>query len=144
MTMVVSLRENPGLPPVPRYAFCASRERGRRARLAAGLVGSLALFPLVAVQGVLTRRRMPSLSPAQPPHRGFIRGAGPVLRILAVGDSSISGIGVAHGDETVCATTARSLARLTGRPVAWRAIGLSGETAKMAVEEVVPFLAAEP
>jgi len=87
---------------------------------------------------------MPSLPPAQPPHRGFIAGTGPLLRILAVGDSSISGVGVAHGDETVCATTARSLARLTGRCVAWRAVGFSGATTKMAMDEVMPFLAPEP
>ena len=141
MSMVVSLREDPGLQPVPGYAFSASRKRGRHARLAAGLLGSLALFPLVAVQGVLTRRRMPCLPPAQPPHRGFIVGAGPLLRILAIGDSSVSGIGVARCDETVCATTARALARLTGRPVAWRSAGLSGATAKMAMDELVPFLA---
>jgi len=112
--------------------------------LAAGLLGSLALFPLVAVQGVLTRRRMPCLPPAQPPHRGFIAGAGPLLRIFAIDDSSVSGIGVARGDETVCATTARALARLTRRPVAWRSTGLSGATAKMAMDELVPFLTAEP
>jgi lysophospholipase L1-like esterase len=144
MSMAVSLGEGPGLQPVTGHAFSASRSGRRRARLAAGLLGSLALIPLVAVQGVLTRRRMPSLPPAQPPYRGFIPGAGPLLRILAVGDSSISGVGVARGDETVCATTARSLARLTGRPVAWRSVGFSGATVKMGLDEVVPFLAAEP
>ena len=144
MSMVVSLGEEYGLRTVPGCAFSTSRKRGRRARLAAGLLGSLALFPLAAVQGVLTRRRMPCLPPAQPPHRGFIVGAGPLLRILAIGDSSVSGIGVTRCDETVCATTARVLTRLTGRPVAWRSAGLSGATAKMAMDELVPFLTAEP
>ena len=67
-----------------------------------------------------------------------------MLRIFAIDDSSVSGIGVARGDETVCATTARALARLTRRPVAWRSTGLSGATAKMAMDELVPFLTAEP
>src|SRR5436305_14369082 len=107
MSIVVSLREDPGLQPVPGYAFSASRKRRRRARLAAGLLGSLALFPLVAVQGVLTRRRMPCLPPAQPPHRGFIAGAGPLLGIFAIDASSVSGLGVSRRDETVCAATAR-------------------------------------
>jgi lysophospholipase L1-like esterase len=144
MSMAVSLRDGPGLQPVTSHTFSPSRNGRRRAKLAAGLLGSLALFPLVAVQGVLTRWRMPSLPLAQPPYRGFIPGAGPLLRILAVGDSSISGVGVTYGDETVCAATARSLARLTGRPVAWRAVGFSGATVKMAMDEVVPLLAAEP
>jgi len=63
MSMVVSLSEEYGLRTVPGCAFSTSRKRGRRARLAAGLLGSLALFPLVAVQGVLTRCRMPCLPP---------------------------------------------------------------------------------
>ena len=57
MSMVVSLGEDPGLQPVPGYAFSTSRKRGRRATLAAGLLGSLALFPLAAVQGVRRRSR---------------------------------------------------------------------------------------
>jgi len=78
MSMVVSLDEGPGLPPITSQEFSASRNGRRRAKLAAGILGSLALFPLVAVQGVLTRRRMPSLPQAQPPYRGFIAGAAPL------------------------------------------------------------------
>jgi lysophospholipase L1-like esterase len=87
---------------------------------------------------------MPSLRPAEPPHRGWVAGKGRSLRVLAIGDSAISGVGVARGDETVSATTARALARLTGRPVAWRAIGLSGATASRAMKQLVPRLASEP
>jgi lysophospholipase L1-like esterase len=112
--------------------------------LAAGLLGSLALLPLVAVQGTATRRRMPSLPAAKPPHRGLVPGAGPTLRILAIGDSAISGLGVTRGDETVSATTAKALARLTGRRVAWRAVGLSGATVSKAREQLVPRLTSEP
>src|SRR5262249_9862697 len=133
MTMVLNVGE------------CSEVERGRtdilsgsdkprsRVRLAAGVLGSLALFPLVALQGALTRRRMPTLPGARPPHCGLIPGTGRCLRILAIGDSSVSGVGVVRGDETVSATTARALARMTGRPIAWRALGLSGATAKMAL-----------
>ena len=71
-------------------------------------------------------------------------GQGFTLRVLAIGDSAISGVGVARGDETVSATTARALARLTGRPVAWRAIGLSGATTSRAMQRLVPRLASEP
>jgi lysophospholipase L1-like esterase len=128
---------------MPAPTHCGSGQSGSRVRLAAGLVGSLALFPLVAVQGSVTRRRMPSLPAAQPPHRGLVPGTGRLLRILAIGDSSVSGVGVAHCDETVPATTARTLARKTGRPVAWHGIGLSGATAKMALDELIPRLPRE-
>ena len=121
-----------------------SGKAGSRVRLTAGILGSLALFPLAAVQGTATRCRMPSLPAAKPPHRGLFPGAGPLLRVLAIGDSSVSGIGVAGGDETVSATTARALARLTGRPVAWRAVGLSGATVDKAREKLIPRLEPEP
>jgi lysophospholipase L1-like esterase len=120
------------------------RKTGPRIRLAAGVLGSLALFPLAAVQGTVTRSRMPSLPPAEPPHRGWVAGKGRSLRVIAIGDSAISGVGVARGDETVSATTARALARLTGRPVYWRAIGLSGATASRAMKHLVPRIASEP
>ena len=42
-----------------------------------GLLGSLALFPLVALQGTVTRRRVPCLPPLQPPLGGLVPGAGP-------------------------------------------------------------------
>src|SRR5215471_12060277 len=120
------------------------RKTGPRIGLAAGVLGSLALFPLAAVQGTVTRSRMPPLPPAEPPHRGWVAGKGRSLRVIAIGDSAISGVGVARGDETVSATTARALARLTGRPVHWRAIGLSGATASRAMKHLVPRIASEP
>jgi hypothetical protein len=88
------------------------------------LFGSLALLPLVAVQARATRRRVPRLPPAKPPYRGLVPGAGAPIRLLAIGKSTVCGVGLAHGDETVAATAARSLARQTCRPVAWRAHGL--------------------
>ena len=112
--------------------------------LKAGLLGSLALLPMVVVQGTATRRRMPCLPPAKPPYRGLVPGAGRLLRILAIGDSSVAGVGVARGDETVAATAAKILGRLTGRPVAWRAAGLSGATVSKAMDQLVPRLVPEP
>ncbi len=86
------------------------------AATALGLFGSLALFPLVALQGTLTRRRVPCLPPVQPPHHGFVPGRGSTIRLLAIGESTVAGVGLAHSEETVAATTARALARRTQRP----------------------------
>jgi lysophospholipase L1-like esterase len=69
---------------------------------------------------------------------------GKPIRLLAVGESTVCGVGLASGDETVAATTARSLARLTGRPVAWRAEGLSGATVRDACKQLLPRIAPEP
>lgn len=115
-----------------------------RAALSAGLLGSLALLPVVVVQGMVLRRRVPRLPPARPPHHGLVPGAGAILRMLAVGESPVAGIGIERSDDTVAAATARSLARLTGHPVAWRAEGLSGASVRQAVARLVPRIAPEP
>ena len=115
-----------------------------RAAIAAGLCGSLVLLPLVVAQGRATRRRVPRLPPAAPPHRGVVPGAGRSIRLLAIGESTVCGVGLACGDDTVAATTARALARRTGRPVAWRAEGLSGATVRDVRKQLLPRVAPEP
>src|SRR5437016_3025648 len=114
-----------------------------RARLAACLFASLALLPLVWAQGASTRRRVPLLPPAKPPHHGSVPGIGEPLRLLAIGESPVAGIGLSSSDEAVSAATARALARLTRRPTAWRAYGLSGATVRDAMERIVPNIAPE-
>jgi lysophospholipase L1-like esterase len=115
-----------------------------RAAIAARLVGSFVLLPLVIAQGAVTRRRVPRLPPARPPHHGLVPGVGKPIRLLAVGESTVCGVGLTSGEESVAATTARALARLTGRPVAWRAEGLSGATVSDAHKQLLPRIAPEP
>jgi lysophospholipase L1-like esterase len=110
----------------------------------ARLFGSIALLPLVAVQGGVTRRRVPRLASAKPPHHGALAGVGPVIRVVGMGESSVSGVGLASGEETVTAATARSLARCTSRRVSWRALGRSGASVKRGLEHLLPSVASEP
>src|SRR5947209_8075589 len=122
----------------------SSGPRKSRAAIAAGLLGSRILAPLVMAQGAATRRRVPRLPPAKPPHHGSIPGAGRSIRLLAIGESTVCGVGLAHGGETVAATTSRALARLTARPVAWRAKGLSGATVSVWREQLLHRVEPEP
>jgi len=115
-----------------------------RAAIAARLFGSFVLLPLVIAQGIATRRHVPCLPPARPPHRGSVPGEGKSIRLLAIGESTVCGIGLASGNESVAATTARALARLTGRPIEWRAEGLSGATVSDARRQLLPRIAPEP
>jgi lysophospholipase L1-like esterase len=73
-----------------------------------------------------------------------VPGLGAPIRVLAIGESSISGVGISCENQSVTAMTARALARLTGRPAAWRAYGLSGATARQAMERLLPRIAREP
>ena len=70
-----------------------------RAAIAAGLFGSLALLPLVIAQGTRTRRRVQCLPPATPPYHGSVPGVGKPIRLLAIGESTVCGVGLASGDE---------------------------------------------
>jgi lysophospholipase L1-like esterase len=115
-----------------------------RATIAVRLFGSLALLPLVIAQGNRTRRRVPCLPPATPPYHGSVPGLGKPIRLLAIGESTVCGVGLASGDESVAATTARALTRMTGRPTRWRAEGLSGATVRDARKQLLPRVAPEP
>jgi lysophospholipase L1-like esterase len=115
-----------------------------RAAVAGRLFGSRMLLPLVMAQGAATRRRVPRLPPARPPHHGLVPGVGTTLRLLAIGESTVCGVGLARGEECVAATTARELGRLTGRPVSWRGEGLSGATVRDARERLLGRIASEP
>ena len=115
-----------------------------RARITGCVLGSLALLPVAWAQGIETRRRVPRLPAAKPPHQGLVPGKGQPIRLLAIGESPVAGIGLSRSDETVAAATARALARLTSRPIAWRAYGLSGATARGALELLLPRIPPEP
>ena len=115
-----------------------------RAAIAACRFGSFALLPLVMAQGVATRRRVPRLHPAKPPHHGRVGGLGKPIRLLAVGESTVCGVGLTRGDEAVAATTARELARLTGRPVVWQGEGIPGATVRDARQQLVARIVCAP
>lgn len=131
----------PGRPPSQSAIIAGAASRSV---LAVGVCASLALLPLAWVQGSLTRRRVARLPAASPPHHGDVPGRGRPIRVLAIGESSISGVGISRGDESVTATVARELARRTGRPALWRAYGLSGATARQALDQLLPSIAVEP
>ena len=127
-----------------RSALGPLRASLSRAALFPGLMGSLALLPLAMLQGSRTRRRVPILPPAAAPHHGLVDGEGDPIRLLAVGESSVCGIGVSRSNETVAAVTAGILRKLTKRPIVWRALGLSGATVRDGISQLLPRVRPEP
>src|SRR5262249_9114537 len=79
-----------------------------------------------------------------PPHRGGVPGLGTPIRVLAIGESSISGVGVSCSTQSMTAVAARTLARRTGRPASWRVHGFSGATARQAMKQLMPRIPREP
>ncbi len=94
-------------------------------------------LPFVVVQALRLRRDAPRLAGADGPSSGVV-GSGPPLRLLAIGDSIIAGVGASTMDKALVGRTAESLAALLGRAVTWQAIGRSGIHSGGVLVELLP------
>lgn len=83
------------------------------------------LVPLLMTQGLWAAWRTPRLRSARGADHGFA-GQGPALRMLALGDSIIAGVGVDRTDEALPAQLAGALARRCGWAIHWEARGRNG------------------
>jgi lysophospholipase L1-like esterase len=105
------------------------------------------LLPLALAQGLLVRLRTPRLPPATGRHglsavtdrdgAAVPRDRAP-LRLLAVGDSIVAGVGCSTQDEALTGQLAAALAGRVGRAVAWQAAGENGATARTALQLLPP------
>lgn len=90
------------------------------------------LLPIAGIQGLALRKKALRLPP--PPGNTFglfgqqvqNRFSKPV-RVLALGDSIIAGIGATDQEQSLTAQFARALAQFTRQPVSWKAMGASGD-----------------
>jgi len=101
------------------------------------------LLPVLFVQGRGVRRRTPRLPDAAGATEGVVPGHGEPLRLVVLGESTVAGIGAAAHDRALTGRVAESLARVTGRPVRWRAAGRSGANARESME-LVALVGDEP
>jgi lysophospholipase L1-like esterase len=100
------------------------------------------LLPLVALQGVSLRRNTPRLPDAAGPDTGLLpEGAGKPLDLIVLGESTVAGVGAETHEKALTGQVALHLHEQTGRPVRWRAVGLSGASAARACEHLTPRLA---
>lgn len=99
---------------------------------------ALSLAPLLMLQAWHARRRTPRLPDADGPQQGVCPGAGKPLRLLLVGESTVTGVGVASQQQGLAAQLAEVLAERLQRPVQWRACGENGITAGDACTRLLP------
>ncbi|HET9455615.1 MAG TPA: SGNH/GDSL hydrolase family protein [Gemmatimonadaceae bacterium] len=88
-------------------------------------MASVGLAPVFALQGRYVRRVTPRL-PEPPGPRTGVRGDGPALRLLIVGDSAAAGVGAASQDEALSGRLVDELAP-TFR-VSWMVVARTGAT----------------
>jgi lysophospholipase L1-like esterase len=86
------------------------------------------LLPVVVVQGLGVRRRAQRFAAPVGPGSGRAPGAsgGPPLRLLALGDSIVAGVGAGSAETALAGATGHALAALTGRTVEWLGRGRIG------------------
>jgi hypothetical protein len=107
------------------------------------------LLPVAVAQGVWVRRITPRLPDASGPIEGIAEPgrngshdkAGAGTRLILLGESTVAGIGAPTHDLALAGKTAEALARRTGNPVCWLALGRSGANARVARIHLVPKLA---
>src|SRR5262245_48122534 len=121
-------------PPESHEAGWRGHGRGRMsgATVPALAASGLALSVLLTFlwQGRRVRATTPILPPAAGPTEGRTPGRAPALRVALLGESTVAGVGAATHEESLAGRTADALCRITGRSIEWRAIGLSGATAR--------------
>lgn len=89
-------------------------------------IGFWLLLPVSAVQGLWLRRRALRLPGASGERQGS-SGEGELIRLLAIGDSIIDGVGTGTVEMSLPVQFARTLAEQKSRCVTWRIEGRSGD-----------------
>jgi lysophospholipase L1-like esterase len=83
------------------------------------------LTPLLLVQALQTRRRLPRLPEADGPRQGTV-GQGRPISIVIAGDSSAAGVGVVHQRKALAGQLSEYLAEAAGVCVSWRLLARTG------------------
>ena len=98
------------------------------------------LFPFVLPQAITVRHKAPRFPGAAGPPNGSA-GEGKRLRILAVGDSIIAGVGAKDLSRALVGQTASQLSMRLGCRVRWEARGKIGVNAGQVLRRILPHLA---
>ncbi len=98
------------------------------------------LFPLVIPQALRVRRTAPRFAGASGADTGVCRFNAPQLRILAIGDSIVAGVGAGTMDGALAGATAAALSQRLVRTVAWRANGKIGAGIDKVRAQLLPMV----
>ncbi len=97
------------------------------------------VVPLLLPQALYVRKTAPRFAPAAGPSEGSA-GYGRKMRLLAVGDSIIAGVGATMLSKALVGRTAEAIASSLDCSVSWQAHGVSGYNSAKVLEHLVPEL----
>jgi lysophospholipase L1-like esterase len=101
------------------------------------------LLPILLAQGYWVRKRTPRLPDAAGPQQGTTSGEGEPVNLVAVGESTVAGIGAATHQTALTGQLALALSRHLKRRVDWSVAARSGINARQSLLELVPKLAGQ-
>jgi lysophospholipase L1-like esterase len=97
--------------------------------------------PFLLPQALYLRKTAARFAPAGGPSKGST-GSGNRVRLLAVGDSIIAGVGATQLSRALVGETAAALSTSLDCCVSWQALGVSGYRAAHVLDQLVPQLPA--
>ncbi len=110
-----------------------------------GALLSVPLLPIFYFQGKKLRKNFPRMPEAELHTNGSIEeGTGAPIRMLALGESTIAGVGVQDHRHGFTGELAAALSAHTGRPVEWQVVARSGYDAKDAFRKLTPKIPDAP
>lgn len=97
------------------------------------------VFPFLLPQALYVRRTAPRFAAAGGPSEGS-SGDGKQMRLLAVGDSIIAGVGASELSKALVGQTATAIAASLNCCVSWQALGVSGYDSTKILDRLLPEL----
>lgn len=102
------------------------------------MAGFLPVSPFLYLQGQYTRWKVGRLPDAEGETSGKISGNDEAIKLLAIGESTVAGIGAKTHKDALTGQFAKHLNLKTGKTIEWQAVGHSGITIKRTLSELVP------
>ncbi|NNE98580.1 MAG: hypothetical protein HKN25_06135, partial [Pyrinomonadaceae bacterium] len=131
--MAETLENNPNRIPDERKTL--KKAQSRFVLFGLALVPFL---PLLYLQGKLVRLKVGRLPDAEGDTKGKVSSEGEALTLLAVGESTVAGVGVKTHKEALTGQFSKHLSEKTGKSIGWEAFGVSGITVRRAINELIP------
>ena len=94
-------------------------------------------LPLLYLQGKLVRFKVGRLPDAEGDTRGQISAGGEKLELLAIGESTVAGVGVKTYEEALTGQFSKHLSEKADTSVHWEALGVSGITVRRTINELI-------
>lgn len=102
-------------------------------------VAILPFAPFLYIQGQITRWKVGLLPEAAEPC-GETSSEGLPANLLVIGESTVAGLGARTHEFALGGQFAQSLSKKIDRPVAWKAVGRNGVTARRTIDELWPLV----